>query len=287
MRIVIDLQGAQSESRFRGIGRYSLALALGIARNAGEHDIWLVLNGALGAAIDDIRRAFDGLIPQERIRVFDIVTPVAELAAGNGARLRAAEMLREYFIQQLQPDAVLVTSLFEGYVDDSVTSVGAFTGGAMTAVVQYDLIPFLNPAAYLSTPSQQHYYERKIASLRQAGLLLSISDYSRQEAINALGLDPTRVVTISTAVDASFTPGNPLPAAFAALRRQFGITRNMLMYAPGGFDTRKNIDGLITAYSLLPATLRTGHQLLIASKLGDNERRKLTEHGKRSGLAPV
>ena len=28
MRIVIDMQGAQTESRFRGIGRYSLALAL-------------------------------------------------------------------------------------------------------------------------------------------------------------------------------------------------------------------------------------------------------------------
>ena len=45
MRIVIDLQGTQSESRFRGIGRYSLALALGVARNAGEHEIWLVMNG--------------------------------------------------------------------------------------------------------------------------------------------------------------------------------------------------------------------------------------------------
>jgi hypothetical protein len=27
MRIVIDLQGAQTQSRFRGIGRYSLSLA--------------------------------------------------------------------------------------------------------------------------------------------------------------------------------------------------------------------------------------------------------------------
>lgn len=38
MRIVIDLQGAQSESRFRGIGRYSLSLAQAMARNAGEHE---------------------------------------------------------------------------------------------------------------------------------------------------------------------------------------------------------------------------------------------------------
>lgn len=287
MRIVIDLQGAQSESRFRGIGRYSLALALAMARNAGEHDIWLVLNGALGAAIDDIRRAFDGLIPQGQIRVFDIVTPVAEMAAGNDARHRAATMLREYFIAQLRPDAVLVTSLFEGYVDDAVTSVGTFDARAMIAVVLYDLIPFLNPAAYLGSPAQQHYYESKIASLRKAGLLLSISDYSRQEAIEALGFDPARIAAISTAVDASFAPGDPAqaPLALAVLRQQFGITRNLLMYAPGGFDARKNIDGLITAYSLLPTALRAEHQLLIASKLSDDDRQKLMEHAKRRGLA--
>ena len=45
MRIVIDMQGAQTESRYRGIGRYTLSLAQGIARNRGEHEIMLALNG--------------------------------------------------------------------------------------------------------------------------------------------------------------------------------------------------------------------------------------------------
>ena len=39
MRIVIDLQGAQTENRFRGIGRYSLSLAQAIVRNRGDHEI--------------------------------------------------------------------------------------------------------------------------------------------------------------------------------------------------------------------------------------------------------
>jgi hypothetical protein len=41
MRIVLDLQGAQIESRFRGIGRYSLSLAQGIAREAKQHEVRL------------------------------------------------------------------------------------------------------------------------------------------------------------------------------------------------------------------------------------------------------
>ena len=66
MRIVIDMQGAQTESRFRGIGRYSLALALAMARNAGGHEIWLALNAAFPESISDIRRVFAGIIPEQR-----------------------------------------------------------------------------------------------------------------------------------------------------------------------------------------------------------------------------
>ena len=282
MRILIDLQGAQSESRFRGIGRYSLALALGVARNAGEHEIWIALNGAL-PAIDDLRRAFAGLVPQQRIRVFDIPAPVAEIDAANGARCRAAELVREHFLDRLRPDAILVTSLFEGYIDDAVVSVGSFAGAARTAVVLYDLIPFLNPDAYLGTPEQRHHYAGKIASLKKAGLLLAISDYSRQEAIGALELADDRVVAISTAVDASFAPG---PADAGALHQRLGVVRATVMYAPGGFDTRKNIDGLIAAYAMLPADLRARHQLVIASKLGEHERRVMTDHARQHGLAP-
>jgi glycosyltransferase involved in cell wall biosynthesis len=285
MRIVIDLQGAQSESRFRGIGRYSLALALGVARNAGPHEVWLLLNGALGAAIPELRRAFDGLVPAERICVFEVPAGLAELHPGHSPRTRAAELLREYAISQLQADVVLVTSLFEGFVDDSVVTVGSFAGAERTAVVLYDLIPFLSPQAYLSTPAQRQYYDRKIASLRQAGLLLAISDYAREEAIDALQLDPHRVVAISTAVDDTFCRAAPDPLRWDALRARFGLSRAMLMYAPGGFDARKNIDGLISAYALLSPQLRASHQLLIASKIGADDRSRLLAHATRSGLA--
>jgi glycosyltransferase involved in cell wall biosynthesis len=279
------MQGAQSESRSRGIGRYSLALSLAVARNAQEHELWLVLNGALGAAVEDIRKAFAGLIARERIRVFDILAPSAEIEPRNSPRARANELLREYFIEQIRPDAVLVTSLFEGLIDDSVVSVGSFVPGTRTAVILYDLIPLLNPAAYLGTDVQRRYYERKIESLRQAGLLLAISEYSREEAIDALGLAPGQVVAISTAVDSCFVPAPPNAERMAALRAQFALRGEFVMYAPGGFDSRKNIDGLISAFSQLPAALRARHQLLIASKLSEDQRISLEQQAQRCGLA--
>lgn len=282
MRILIDLQGAQSASRMRGIGRYSLALARAIARNAGEHEIWLLMNGAFDG-LDALQRAFEGMVPRERMRVFDVPTPVAEIAPDNSPRSRGAELLREYFVHQLKPDAVLLTSLFEGFVDDAVTSVGAFTEGASTAVILYDLIPFLKPDTYLGALEQREYYARKIESLRRAGLLLAISDHARAEGLAALGLDPQRIVAISSAVDEAFHPG---PPASASLRQQLGIEREIVMYAPGGTDARKNIEGLIAAYALLSAALRARHQLLIASGIDDERRKSLRALAARSGLAP-
>ncbi len=285
MRIVIDMQGAQTESRFRGIGRYSLAVAQAVARNAGEHEIWLALNAAFPESIADIRRAFTGIIPQERLRVFDIPVPVAECAPDNTWRARAAEIIREHFIQKLQPDVVLVTSLFEGYIDDAATSVGAYCGAVKTAVILYDLIPLLNPDAYLTDPAQRQYYQRKIESLKRADLLLAISEYSRHEAIAELAVAADRVVNISTAADPYFRQANNTTQEVAALRQRLGITRKMVMYAPGGFDARKNLEGLITAYSLLSNELRATHQLVVASKLGASVASQLENMRKRAGMA--
>lgn len=285
MRIVIDMQGAQTESRFRGIGRYSSALALAVARNAGGHEVWLALNAAFPESLAGIRRAFAGIIPQERLRVFDIPAPVAERAPENVWRARAAEILREDFIQRLQPDVVLVTSLFEGYIDDAATSVGAYCSAAKTAVILYDLIPLLNPDDYLADPVQRQYYQRKIESLKRAGLLLSISEYSRNEAIAELGVTADRVVNISTAADPHFRQADNSAEEIAALRRRLGITRKMVMYAPGGFDARKNLDGLIAAYSLLADELRATHQLVIVSRLAEPTVSLLARLRERAGLA--
>lgn len=285
MRIVIDLQGAQTESRFRGIGRYSLSLALAIARNAGEHEIWLALNAAFPESILNIREAFKDLISHDRIRVFQVPTHVAEFDISNAWRVRTAELIREYFIEQLNPDIVLVTSLFEGYVDDAVTSVGRFSPTTKTAIILYDLIPYLTPEKYLPTKIQQDYYARKIESLKNADLLLSISESTRQEGIKALSLSEKQIFNISTAVDESFRPIKLSEEEIQKLSQKYGITRKILMYAPGGFDERKNFDGLIKAYSLLPQELREKYQLVVVGRVFDDYRYGVIKLAKYAQLA--
>lgn len=285
MKIAIDLQGAQTESRFRGVGRYSLSLALAIAQNAGKHEIWLVLNSAFPDAAEKIRDEFSGLVPAERIRAFDVPFPLAEYNPVNGRCTRAAEMIRECFIESLKPDIVLITSLFEGFCDDAVTSVGAFTGNVRTAVVLYDLIPLINPGTYLDIAVKRQHYERKMKWLKNADLLLAISEYSKMEAIDALGINPDRVINISAAVDGHFLPKQSLYRSSADILNGHNISRPFILYVPGGSDGRKNFDRLIVAFSMLPEALIQTHQLVIASRLEDLTCNRLLKIARASGLS--
>src|ERR1700735_3001338 len=111
MRFLIDLQGAQNGSRHRGIGRFSLALARAIARNAGEHQVFILLNGLFPDTIGDIQASFSGILAADRFLIFTAPGPVAELRPENFWRLRTAEILREDVIDALSSDAVLVNTM--------------------------------------------------------------------------------------------------------------------------------------------------------------------------------
>ena len=285
MRIVIDLQGAQSTgSRNRGIGRYSLALTEALIRQRRSHEVILVLNGAFANTIASLRAQFSQLLPKANIRVWEGTPGSAEIGPDANPWKRAAnELLREAFISSLRPDVVLVTSLFEGLIDDAVTSIGLLDQAVPTAVVLYDLIPLVNRKPYLENPAAEAWYERKLASARRAKMLLAISDSSRQEALRYLGTHPGACVSISTAADPRFKPIEIDEVRRKDLLARLGLTRSIVMYT-GGIDHRKNIEGLIRAYGLLSSHLRVDHQLAIVCAIQSADRNRLSRVVAASGL---
>ena len=284
MRIVIDLQGVQTHSRLRGIGRYTLSLTQAIVRKRKGHEIFLVLSSLLPEAILEIRASFEGLLEQDHIVVWHAPGPVLELNPDNDLRRRAAQLIREAFIASLQPDLVHIMSLFEGFGDDAVTSIGELDQSTPVSVILYDLIPLLNPEHYLQkNPLYDRYYRQKITYLKRASICLAISESSRQEGIHELGLDPHAVVNISTAGEVHFAPVVIDDLAKNRLYTRYGIERAFLMYT-GGIDYRKNVEGLIRAYALLPVELRRRYQLLIVCSIGDNDRERLLRVVQALGL---
>ena len=289
MRIVIDLQGAQSLSRFRGIGRYSLALTQGIIRNRGQHEIILVLSGILRDSVPTIVEFFAPILSREQIRVWYAPGPVAEIRQGTELRREAAKRMREAFITSLKPDLIHISSFFEGWGDDAVATIGPFMSAdgheIPVSVSLYDLIPFLNQADYLDIiPGYKSIYLAKVADLKKVPLLLSISDFSRQEGIEHLHIAPEKIVNISSAADDFFTDQAPSTDP-QALFDKFQITKPFALYT-GGADARKNLKRLLLAYASLPLAIRQEHQLVLAGVIAHEELVKLQEILKVNGIQP-
>jgi glycosyltransferase involved in cell wall biosynthesis len=287
MRIVIDLQAAQSPgSRVRGIGRYSLALAEAMAKlAAGEHEIWIALNHAVADAIEPLRARFAPWVGEQRVVVWESLPGVPGADADARQRRTAAELLRERFLAQLAPDIVHVSSLFEGWSDDTVTSVGRLPGDPLQVVTLYDLIPYVRRETYLGDQRVRSWYMEKIRHLSSADLLLAISDFTRQEAIDVLALPPSRVINISGACDQVFhrLGEHERRRIEARVRSRHRLAGNFVLYT-GGFDDRKNIDGLIRAFAALPPELRIGRQLAIIGHGPMAEVERLRTIATESGL---
>ncbi|MBF6648518.1 glycosyltransferase [Methylobacter sp. BlB1] len=284
MRIAIDMQGAQGNNQRRGIGRYTLSLVQAIVRNRGSHEIFLALNGLFPESIEQIRAAFDGLLPQKNIRVWQVPGPVRSLGSGNDWRRRTGELVREAFLTSLKPDLVLISSLFEGPADDTVTSIGTLSSSIPTAVILYDLIPLIQRQPYLENPVVEAWYENKLGHLRRANLLLAISESSRKESLHYLGFPAEACINISAAADSQFQSQQVDYKREQEVRQRYGLHRSFVMYT-GGIDHRKNVKELIRAYAKLSKPLRASHQLaIVCANLMPNSRAELEKIAKEQGL---
>lgn len=278
------MQGAQSESRFRGIGRYSLSFAQAVARNRGEHEVLIVLNGLLSDSVGPIRAAFRELIPSRNVLVWHAPGPVSEHYPGNEFRTATAKVIREWFLAALRPDVVHVTSVFEGFVDDTVVSVGSFGDVCPTTATSYDFIPLQNPGQYFSeNASYERFYRQQLEHLKRTHGIFAISQSSAREAAEALGLPADRIVCTYGGVGDAFIAATSKPREHTRLIERWGILSDFVLYV-GGVDGRKNVPRLIEAYAGLPQPLRRSHQLVLAGRMSDGELHYLRQLASSAGL---
>ena len=124
MRVVIDLEAAQSpQSRHRGIGRYSLALAKEMLLQGRErgHEIIVALNGTYEGTAAPMRQALEGFVHPSNVVSWHATLPAQ--FTHDASQRRACERVREGFLASLDADVVHVASLFE-HSPFSFTTIG-------------------------------------------------------------------------------------------------------------------------------------------------------------------
>lgn len=284
MRVILDLQSCQSGgSRTRGIGRFGWELAVAMLEQATGDEFWVALNGAFRESIEAIQYDLASLLPPERFITWRVPGPTAAADPRNAWRASAGEVLREVLLESFRPDWIHVGNLFQGYADDSLESVPARVGAIPVAATHHDLIPLIYPNDYITSPQARTWYHRRLDSLRRAPLVLTNSEFTRNEAIAVLDVPADRVVCISCAASGRFVPMEINAALRNSVFGQYGIERPFVMYT-GGADPRKNVEGLIRAFSLLPAATRRTHQLVLVGQEPFARRDVLLELARTKGM---
>lgn len=283
MKILVDIQAAQTVSRHRGIGHYSLSLIKAMLELPHQHEIFIALSQLQPDTILPLRKIFSDVLPQSHILTWDALPSTAQGAPINHNRAHISEGLRESFLAYHKPDVVHVSSLFEGFVDDAVTSINDFEQ-IPTAMTFYDLIPLRYREHYLDSHLlMKKWYQEKLRHMKQANLWLSISEASRKDAIDFLQLPQDWIVNISAAISDFWKIIDITEHERKLLISKYQFKKKFIMCTTS-MDFHKNVSNLIKAYAQLPKKVRSLYSLTIVGNAADGEQKKYQEMGLNLGL---
>lgn len=287
MRIVIDIQALQSESKYRGIGSYCYSLISSLVRlneiNKNKIEYILVGNSLESSSKHEIIQMFEGLVERGSILFWDSPGDIKLIEKENYLNNAIAAKVRNYFISALKPDIVFVPSLFEGYIDNVVQDTEPVGTNVPTVCTLFDLIPYLNQSEYLTTPEVREFYFEKVEQLKKANILVGISKSSMNEgkAINVPGYK----------LDYAYLGLNPslLKVDESQLKKEdlakFGIEQPFLLYV-GGCDPRKNVKSALIAFGKLNEKHQNNLQFVVAGKVTSGDQENLEKIMSENSLNP-
>ncbi|MGH9114423.1 MAG: glycosyltransferase family 4 protein [Acidimicrobiales bacterium] len=263
--MTIDLRPAQLVAyRERGVARYALELTRAMVRRHAD---------LVGAVLVDPR-----LPPVGRVE---------ELVALGGARPFGDWVEAARRPADLPGGRILhLTSPFDLEIPLGQLWPRASTAaGSKLVVTVYDLIPDVFVEDYLADPGLRRRWRARRELVRSADRVLAISEATRRDVVERLGVDPGRVTNVGAGCSEGFRPPGPGDDPAAAARNLVpGLRRRFAVYN-GGVDARKNLDRLLSAWALLAPPLREQVQLVVVCRMDPLQRNHYRVTAGRLGIA--
>lgn len=228
MRIGVDLRPLQTGSKSRGIGYYVANLVESLLKADDHNDYYLFYMMDEGS-IEISTSSRCTMCPLSLTR--KSTREEAEVAIGDA--------IRDHSI-----DIFINTSHFENDINHP------YAYPCRSVAIVYDLIPALFFNQYLKAYSaeRQVQYLSSLHSLRSYDRLLAISDCTKRDTVELLGIPESKVDVISGGVSHRFHPLEGMDAAH--IREKYSIGQDFYI-CTGGIDYRKNLDRLIEAFAIL------------------------------------
>ncbi|MET0592017.1 MAG: glycosyltransferase family 1 protein [Polyangiaceae bacterium] len=236
MKLLVDLTSLDTPSRSRGMGRYVRELAAGLAGLPKGQLGGIELVGLTHLDLDGSYRTTD------------------DLASFQGSATIATPSPRDYYHWAYARRFALwraVRSMGANAVhlpDPHATPLFMPLTSCRRIVTLHDLIPVRWPERYMGTkdggPVIGTAIERR--RYRSADLVIAISNSTRDDAQNLLGVDPNKMVRVYHGIDLAKWKVERGARAGAIVEKRGLAGRRFLLYV-GGYDWHKNVEGMMSA----------------------------------------
>jgi glycosyltransferase involved in cell wall biosynthesis len=155
--------------------------------------------------------------------------------------------------------------------------------GVPVAVMVYDLIPEVCHY-YPSSGRTARTHAARRSWIRQADLLLTLSEQTRRDIVERWSVPAERIAVIGAAASPFFSPPNPGEAPAQSRPRTTPAVTRPFVLSIGGSLWHKNMDTLLEAWARLDRRIRGDHQLVLVCTLSQRARTRLTERIREIGL---
>lgn len=271
IKVLVDMQALQGFSRFRGLGRFAKSFAKALIKTKGNNDVHLLFNAAL--PIEEVS-FFHSLVGERNVHLFDTKVSTIGRHPHNHVNIPIAKHIYRSKVAEINPNILHIPSFFEGWGDECIFDIKEHSNGWKVVATLHDLIPLELPNEYLdSYPDYKEFYVKSLEEFKQINHFVSISEHSKQQAVQLLGISPNKITNCSSNIDEDFisTQGSE------DTLQKYSIDKKYILYA-GGSDARKNLPRLVHAFGTLPRQLRDQYQLVIVGDMCDNNAHILFGH---------
>ena len=233
--VLLDARPLQGPDAVRGIGTYAAGLLGGLVSIGFDSNLTLLLDAGLPDPPLP-KGAYRAVHTRRRYR--------GRLAAYEEAAVAAQDVLR------LKPDLYHATTL---------RLPGRLT--CRLAVTLHDLIPWAWGGPRMRGERLRYWIGKRL--LKQADVVLAVSQATAADAGRLAGVDDRRVRVVYEAADPVFSPQAD---AAPRVRELWGIEPGYLLFV-GALDARKDPRGLLTAWSVVRRS-KPGVGLVVAGEPG-------------------
>jgi len=272
--VLVDMTALNTGSRERGIGRYVRSLCVALSNRKS----WLLqYPGLLGAEL-----SVAGLV--RHLGKSEGALDSTLLFAGDySIKTSSLRYQRHKLERRLFMGGLLrrMNSRLVHLPDPPGTPLDRRQRRIVTC---HDLIPLVLHKEYLSPlpGSRLLQRERDRARYKSAARVIAISEATRRDLIEQLGLSPERIDVVHHGVDHERFSPEGAPGERELLAKELGISGPYLLYLGAG-DVRKNLPLFVRAYA--KSGVAKDVSLVFAGPLSKRERERLKHEADRGGVA--